>query len=86
MTNMTGKTYVLFILSIGTLLACKKSPAGGNTNPGGGTPPSDTIHIAKGADISWLTQMEAAGIKFYDSTGTQKDCYQILKGTWNEFH
>ncbi|MBS1669422.1 MAG: glycosyl hydrolase 53 family protein [Bacteroidetes bacterium] len=34
----------------------------------------------KGADISWLTQMEAANIKFYDSIGNQKDCMQIMKG------
>ncbi len=35
--------------------------------------------FAKGADIGWLTQMEAAGIKFYNNNGTQKDCMQILK-------
>jgi arabinogalactan endo-1,4-beta-galactosidase len=35
--------------------------------------------FVKGADIGWLPQMEATGCKFYDSTGTQKDCLQILK-------
>ncbi len=35
--------------------------------------------FAKGADIGWLQQMEATGYKFYDSTGVQKDCLQILK-------
>ncbi len=35
--------------------------------------------FVKGADIGWLQQMEATGYKFYDSTGTQKDCMQILK-------
>jgi arabinogalactan endo-1,4-beta-galactosidase len=35
--------------------------------------------IAKGADVSWLTQMEALGIKFYNSSGTERDCMQILK-------
>jgi arabinogalactan endo-1,4-beta-galactosidase len=35
--------------------------------------------FVKGADIGWLPQMEASGYKFYDSTGTQKDCLQILK-------
>jgi arabinogalactan endo-1,4-beta-galactosidase len=44
------------------------------------TPPSPkNIVFAKGADISWLTQMEASGLKFYDSTGAQQDCMVILK-------
>jgi arabinogalactan endo-1,4-beta-galactosidase len=41
----------------------------------------EIIHaqFVKGADIGWLQQMEATGYKFYDSTGMQKDCMQILK-------
>lgn len=35
--------------------------------------------FSKGADVSWLPQMEATGYKFYDSDGTQKDCLQLLK-------
>jgi arabinogalactan endo-1,4-beta-galactosidase len=35
--------------------------------------------FSKGADIGWLQQMEATGYKFYDSTGVQKDCLEILK-------
>ncbi|HZL43171.1 MAG TPA: glycosyl hydrolase 53 family protein [Verrucomicrobiae bacterium] len=37
--------------------------------------------FAKGADVGWLSQMEAGGIKFYDSGGTQQDCLQILKSS-----
>ena len=33
-----------------------------------------------GADVSWLTQMEASGYKFYNSSGVQQDLFQILKG------
>lgn len=36
-------------------------------------------NFAKGADVSWMTQMEAAGIKFYNQTGTAQDLLQILK-------
>ena len=63
----------IFIISIG----CSKSSGqgNGNTNP----PPILNNNIAKGADVSWVTQMEASGMKFFDSTGTQKDCMQILK-------
>ncbi|GHN00351.1 arabinogalactan endo-beta-1,4-galactanase [Cytophagales bacterium WSM2-2] len=45
---------------------------------GGVTPPETTI-FAKGADVGWLTQMEAAGVKFYNKDGVQQECMQILK-------
>jgi len=35
--------------------------------------------FAKGADISWLPQMEAAGYVFKDSTGKPQDCLTILR-------
>lgn len=41
--------------------------------------PPETIEFAKGADISWLTEMEAAGKKFYTSNGTEQECMALLK-------
>jgi arabinogalactan endo-1,4-beta-galactosidase len=35
--------------------------------------------FAKGADISWLPQMEATGYKFFDRDGVEKDCFQLLR-------
>ncbi len=35
--------------------------------------------FAKGADISWLPQMEASGYKFYNEKGKPEDCLKILK-------
>jgi len=35
--------------------------------------------FAKGADISWLPQMEATGYKFYNDKGIEEDCFKILK-------
>lgn len=35
--------------------------------------------FAKGADISWLPQMEATGYKFYNDQGVEEDCFKILK-------
>jgi len=35
--------------------------------------------FAKGADISWLPQMEASGYHFKDMKGNEKDCLLILK-------
>lgn len=39
------------------------------------TPPA----FAKGADVSWLPQMEATGYQFLDENGQQADVLQLLK-------
>lgn len=69
---MRGILFFLFIVC--GFATCKKSSSGG-----GGNPPPPPVSIAKGADISWLTQMESSGIHFYNSSGTDQDCIQILK-------
>ena len=35
--------------------------------------------FAKGADVSWLPQMEESGFRFYNDDGLETDCLQILK-------
>ena len=35
--------------------------------------------FAKGADVSWVPQMEATGYQFYDTDGSRKEVLQILK-------
>ena len=35
--------------------------------------------FVKGADISWLPQMEATGYIFYNDSGRREDCFKILK-------
>jgi arabinogalactan endo-1,4-beta-galactosidase len=41
--------------------------------------PIDYSYFAKGADIGWLSEMEAAGVKFYLTNGTEADCITVLK-------
>src|SRR6478609_9617839 len=65
---------ILFCVAI-HLISCGKN----NDNP---VPPDTIVNkngFAKGADISWLTEMEAAGYTFYNRAGEQKDCYALLK-------
>lgn len=73
----------VFVVSI--LVCCGKSSANNQTTP---TPtptppptptPTPTVAFAKGADISWITEMEAAGRKFYDSANVQTDCFELMK-------
>jgi arabinogalactan endo-1,4-beta-galactosidase len=71
------------------VIGCSKSSgtsnnSNNNNNNNNNTDTTTTIttgdsSFAKGADISWLTEMEASGYKFYNSAGTQTDCIQILK-------
>ncbi|WP_151087758.1 glycosyl hydrolase 53 family protein [Hymenobacter baengnokdamensis] len=35
--------------------------------------------FAKGADVSWVTEMEASGYKFYNKAGAQQDLFQLLR-------
>ncbi len=39
----------------------------------------DRTTFPKGADVSWLTQMEAEGMKFYSQDGTEKELMTLLK-------
>ncbi len=72
---MVNKNLIIVFFVI-VLFACKKSSqSDSNQNP----PPGTNNDIAKGADVSWLTQMETAGKKFYNSASIEQDCIQILK-------
>lgn len=66
--------YSFFLLF--TFSECGKSRAG-NISPV--IPPVAVDSFVKGADISWLLQMEATGYKFYNNNGVAQDCFQILK-------
>lgn len=41
--------------------------------------PTGRTFFAKGADISWITEMEADGMKFYDAAGKESECTAVLK-------
>lgn len=64
--------FIVFVII--SLSACKKSEHRGD-NP----PPPTNSDFAKGADISWLTQMEAEGRKFYNAGGTETECMALMK-------
>lgn len=60
--------------------ACEKEQKGGN---GGETPvaPAPIVKngFAEGADISWVTQMEEDGVKFYNAAGAETECTALMK-------
>lgn len=76
------------LLSIAVLSACEDNKYG----PTGHVPTTpeneeeeesvETVEktsFAKGADVSWLTQMEEDGVKFYSADGQEKECMELMK-------
>ena len=43
----------------------------------------DRTAFPQGADVSWMTQMEAEGIKFYNQNGTEKELLTLLRDDCN---
>ncbi|MFM7643733.1 MAG: arabinogalactan endo-beta-1,4-galactanase [Sphingomonadales bacterium] len=64
-------TFLTLFFSL-SLFACKEKP-----KPKPPTPTAPTSFF-KGADVSWLPQMEATGYVFYDENGNPADCLDLL--------
>jgi len=74
----------LWLYCTGTLfliLSCSGKGGSNNVVPPSPTykPPVVSSSFVKGADISWVTQMESTGLKFYDKTGKQQDLFALMK-------
>src|SRR6186713_343891 len=72
---------IFYGLGLLALLAagCSKSSSGSPGGPGNPPPVAKDTFIYKGADASWLTQMEASGIKFYNAAGSPMDGLALLQ-------
>ena len=72
---MKSRLLAVYILSISFLLtiaACQKSAQKKQTK--------DVVaEFYKGADISWVTEMEASNVKFYNKDGVSMDCFALMK-------
>ena len=72
------KKNILLLLSIlFTVISC----GGENKNSGQDDNKEEPVEyvFAKGADVSWLTEMENDGVKFYNASGNQIECMALLK-------
>lgn len=83
---MKIRRLLISLLAMTMLASCEKNPYG----PTDHTPepdkpepekPAETPKgtFAEGADISWLTQMEADGQKFYTAEGKETECTVLMK-------
>jgi arabinogalactan endo-1,4-beta-galactosidase len=73
------KKIVVCIFLFFTALSCSKNSDGGGSYAPSPSPSPGPSNFAKGADLSWVTQMEAAGVKFYNSSGTEQECMALMK-------
>ena len=62
--------YLVFALALA--VSC-----GGHHDPDDPTPAGGTL--VKGADVSWVTEMESKGYKFYSRSGQEKDLFALMK-------
>ncbi len=65
------KIFSLLLFSAFLLFGCSQAYSD--------SPTATDSSFVKGADISWLPQMESTGYKFYNDKGVEQDCFQILK-------
>jgi arabinogalactan endo-1,4-beta-galactosidase len=70
------KLFVNLLFLHALIFSCGKTKNIPTHNP---TPTPLPLSFVKGADISWLTQMEASGKKFYNNAGVETDIFALLK-------
>ncbi len=67
---------IWILLSFSLLIACDDSPELQKPQP---EPVYDMTGFAKGADVSWLTEMESQGVKFYNQAGKEMECMKLMR-------
>ena len=73
MTVRPIRSLVLTLFSVVLICACSKGNSGGDS-----TTPLPA-NFAKGADVGWITEMEAEGRKFYSKDGVATEGIALLK-------
>lgn len=83
-TSSVKNAVRLIVVSVLFFASCTK-----NTVPSTDPTPlpdkdEDSVEVlkgdfAKGADISWVTQMESEGLKFYTASGKEMECTALMK-------
>jgi arabinogalactan endo-1,4-beta-galactosidase len=67
--------FVFLFLPVFIFVACQENDSSTPPAP----PHYDMTGFAKGADVSWITEMEKAGRKFYDADGKETECMTLLR-------
>ncbi len=66
--------------ALAIVMGCACKPQGNDPVP---DPDPDPVPVknffAKGADLGWVTEMEAKGYKFYNAQGQERECTALMK-------
>lgn len=80
----TKELFVATLIAAFSLAACDRDPYGTDGKQEE-EEKKETVEVvqsadfAKGADISWVTQMEDDGQKFYNAVGEETECTELMK-------
>lgn len=66
---------ILLILAVSCLIACGHTEGAADVEYGG----AEEVIFAKGADVSWVTEMEKDGLVFKNAQGVTTDCFRLMK-------
>ncbi|MCQ2177867.1 MAG: arabinogalactan endo-1,4-beta-galactosidase [Bacteroidales bacterium] len=72
------KKYILLLSALLILPACNPEKYS-KGNDGEENQPVEAAQFVKGADISWVTEMEDKGYLFYDNKGKATECTALMK-------
>ena len=72
------KKVILMAAFFAAILSCGSKPTP-DPGPGPEPPTPEPATFAKGADISWASEMEAGGVKFKKKDGTEAALLEVLK-------
>ncbi|MCR4859232.1 MAG: arabinogalactan endo-1,4-beta-galactosidase [Bacteroidales bacterium] len=68
------KRFFLICTALAVFAACGKTPT-----PTPDPDPEPVSTLVKGADISWVTELESKGYKFYNAAGQERECTALMK-------
>lgn len=71
--------FVLLMLFVVFCLACGGGKSDNDIKSCPDSVPAPSVVFAKGADISWVTELEVKGHKFYNALGEQRECTALMK-------
>ncbi len=70
---------LLYPVAILALILTLTSSCGEKITPDDPDPVVPAGTFVKGADISWVTEMESKGYKFYNAAGQERECTALMK-------
>lgn len=73
---MNVRNIILLLFSFCLFSACDNGP---QLQTPANAPEYDMTGFVKGADVSWLTEMEKSGINFYNNNGIETECMTLLR-------